>query len=185
MLLTVVYPDTYPDVGPHLDLSAPPNATKHPLLDVNEDRAKLLELVTPTIEESLGMAMVFTLVSALKDAAEQLMADRQTSKNEVQEQAVRKAEEEENRKFFGTKVTRERFIEWQAKFKVEMEEKAAQKREEEEAEEKKKAGGRSAARAEEKKMTGKELWERGLAGKEGDVEEEGIVEGVKEINVGA
>lgn len=104
--------------------------------------------------------------------------------------AVRKAEEEENKKFFGTKVTKERFIEWLAKFKVEMAEKEKQRKEEEEAEEKKKGGGAAksaaaAARNEEKKMTGKELWERGLAGKEVDVEGEDIVEGVKEIKVGA
>jgi hypothetical protein len=131
------------------------------------------------------MAMIFTLVSTLKDAAEQLMVDRQKQKNEVQEQVVRKAEEEENRKFFGTKVTSERFIEWQAKFKAEMEEKERLRREEEEAEEKKKGGAKGGARSEEKKLTGKELWERGLVGKEVDVDGEDLAEGVKEIKVGA
>lgn len=131
------------------------------------------------------MAMIFTLVSALKEAAEQLMVDRQKQKNEVQEMAVRKAEEEENRKFFGTKVTKERFIEWQGKFKKEMEEKARLKREEEEAEEKKKGGAKAASRNDEKKMSGKELWEKGLAGKEVDVDGEDLAEGVKEIKVGA
>ncbi|KPI42186.1 RWD domain-containing protein [Cyphellophora attinorum] len=185
IFLTVAYPEAYPDVGPHLDLAPPPNASKHPLFDVSEDKAQLLEALEPTIEESLGMAMIFTLVSTLKEAAEQLMVDRQKQKNEVQEQVVRKAEEEENRKFFGTKVTSERFLEWQAKFKVEMEEKERLRREEEEAEEKKKGGAKGGARSEEKKLTGKELWERGLVGKEVDVDGDDLAEGVKEIKVGA
>jgi hypothetical protein len=186
ILLNVTYPDAYPDVGPHLDITAPPNAQKHPLLDIAEDKAQLLESLETTIEESLGMAMVFTLVSTLKDAAEQIMADRQRQADEVFETQKRKAEEEENRKFFGTKVTREKFIEWQAKFKAEMEEKARVQKELEEAEEKKKGGAKAVARSEEKKMSGRELWEKGLAGNEADdVEGEDLTEGVKELKVGA
>lgn len=151
-----------------------------------DDKAGLLEALEPAIEESLGMAMVFTLVSTVKEAAEQLMSDRQRRQDEVTQQAARKAEEEENRKFYGTKVTGERFLEWQAKFKAEMEEKERLKREEEEAEEKKKGGARGvAARSDEKKMTGRELWEKGLAGKEVDLEGDDLLDGVKELKVGA
>ena len=185
ILLNVTYPETYPDVGPHLDLSAPPSAAKHPLIEVAEDKAQLLDALAPTIEESLGMAMVFTLVSTLKELAEQLMADRQRQEDEIRDMEVRKKEEKANRKFYGTKVTKERFLEWQANFKKEMEEAARVQREEEEAEEKKKGGAKAAAKAEEKRMTGRQLWEKGLVGKDADIEGEDLTEGVKELKVGA
>ncbi|GAD99373.1 conserved hypothetical protein [Paecilomyces variotii No. 5] len=168
LFLQVSYPEAYPDVAPDLEIAAPPNASKHPLLDLQEDRARLLDTLQPTIEENLGMAMVFTLVSALKEAAEQLMAERSNAVQAQKEMEIAKAEEEENRKFQGTLVTRERFLEWREKFMKELEEEEQRKLEEKEAEEKKK---KPSAR-EEKKLTGRQLWERGLAGK-GDYDEEG------------
>ncbi|KAJ9263204.1 hypothetical protein DTO212C5_7630 [Paecilomyces variotii] len=167
LFLQVSYPEEYPDVAPDLEISAPPNASKHPLLDLQEDRARLLETLQPTIEENLGMAMVFTLVSALKESAEQLMAERANAVQAKREMEIAQAEEEENRKFQGTLVTRERFLEWKEKFMKEMEEEEQRKLEEKEAEEKKK---KPSAR-EEKKLTGRQLWETGLAGK-GDYDEE-------------
>ncbi|RMD39195.1 hypothetical protein DV735_g5934, partial [Chaetothyriales sp. CBS 134920] len=80
ILLNVSYPESYPEVAPHLDLSSPSNAAKHPFLDVASDKAALLEGLQPTIEESLGMAMIFTLVTTLKESAEQLIIDRQQAK---------------------------------------------------------------------------------------------------------
>jgi hypothetical protein len=78
-----------------------------------------------------------------------------------------KAEEEENKKFQGTPVNRETFLEWHAKFQKEIEEEELRQKEEKEAEDKKKRSNKD-----DKKLTGRELWERGLAGK-GDYEEEG------------
>ena len=181
ILLNVTYPEAYPDVGPYLDITSPPNASKYPLLDVAEDKAQLLETLEPMIEESLGMAMVFTLVTTLKDSAETLIADRQRAAEEVQEVEKRKAEEVENRKFHGTAVTRESFLEWRAKFKKEVDEKERLRKEEEEAEDKKKRVGKAG----EGKLTGKQLWERGLVGKadEEDFEGENAVEAVGKLKV--
>ncbi|ETI22182.1 hypothetical protein G647_06255 [Cladophialophora carrionii CBS 160.54] len=180
--LNVTYPDAYPDVGPHLDISAPPNAPRHPHLDVGEDKARLLDALGPTIEDNLGMAMVFTLVTTLKEAAEVLISDRIRQAEEAREVLVREKEEEENRKFHGTLVNRERFLEWRERFRREMEEKERKAREEEEAEEKKKRGG---GKAEEKRLTGKQLWERGLAGKgdEEDIDGEDAVAAVEKLKV--
>ncbi|RMZ84053.1 hypothetical protein DV737_g1353, partial [Chaetothyriales sp. CBS 132003] len=111
ILLNVTYPDSYPDVSPHLDITSPSNSPKHPLLDVSSDKARLLEGLQPTIEESLGMAMIFTLVTALKESAEQLIIDRRKAKETEREEELRKAEAEENRRFEGTKVTRQTFLE--------------------------------------------------------------------------
>jgi hypothetical protein len=158
--LEVTYPEEYPDVAPELNISSPPNAPKHPRLDVQGDREHLLEALQPTIEENMGMAMVFTLVSALKDSAESLMADRANAVEAEREQARAKAEEEENRKFQGTPVNKETFLEWNARFQQEIRDEEQREREEKEAEDKKKKPGK-----EEKKLTGRQLWEQGLAGK--------------------
>ncbi|KAJ6171074.1 RWD domain-containing protein [Penicillium chermesinum] len=167
IFLEVSYPEDYPDVAPELSISAPPNAPKNPRLDIQEDRDHLLQSLQPTIEENMGMAMVFTLVSALKESAENLMVERANVVRAEQEKAAAKAEEEENAKFRGTPVTRETFTQWLANFQKEIEEEEQRLKLEKEAEDKKKKSGK-----EEKKLTGRQLWERGLAGK-GDYDEEG------------
>lgn len=184
LILQVSYPNEYPDVAPELDILTPPNAPKHSRFDIQEDKAHLMEALQPSIEENLGMAMVFTLVSTLKEAAENLIMERVASEREAHEKEIAKAEEEENRKFQGTLVTRERFLEWRERFMGEMEEQEQREREEKEAEEKKK---KPSAR-EEPKLTGRQLWERGLAGK-ADYDEEGDEElpstGVEKLQISA
>lgn len=165
IFLEVTYPEDYPDVAPELNITSPPNAPKHPRLDVQEDRDRLLEALQPTIEETMGMAMVFTLVSTLKDSAELLMAERANAVQAEKEMAAAQAEEEENKKFQGTPVNRETFLEWNARFQKEIQEEEQRQREEKEAEDKKKKSTK-----EEKKLTGRQLWEQGLAGK-GDYDE--------------
>ncbi|KAL3485677.1 ubiquitin-conjugating enzyme/RWD-like protein [Aspergillus germanicus] len=185
LVLDVSYPEEYPDVAPELEISAPPNAQKHPRLDINEDHDRLLEALQPTIEENMGMAMVFSLVSALKESAELLMAERVNAVHAEIEMQAAKAEEEENRKFQGTVVNRETFLEWLEKFKKEMEEEERKLREEREAEEKK--ANKKAGVKEEKKLTGKQLWERGLAGKADfdEEEEDGLPAAVEKVKIAA
>lgn len=181
ILLNVRYPETYPDVAPYLDITQPPNAARYPHLDVQEDKARLLEALEPTIEENMGMAMVFTLVSTLKDAAELLISERQQAIQALKDVEAAKAEEEENRKFEGEKVTRETFLAWREKFQEEVAEEKARKAAEKEAEDKKKRGGR----AEERKLTGKQLWLQGVATKmvEEDDEGEDALESIKDLKV--
>jgi hypothetical protein len=158
LILSVSYPEDYPDVAPRLDLSSPPNAPKHKHLDIQEDKTRLLDGLTATIEENLGMAMVFTLVTTIKDEAELLIAERQQAVQAAKDMEAAEAEAEENRKFEGTKVTRETYLDWSRRFKEEMAEIKKKAEEQREAEEKKKKGAK-----EEKKMTGRELWESGIA----------------------
>lgn len=113
------------------------------------------------------MAMVFTLVSTLKDGAELLISERQKAVQAQKEFEAAKAEEEENKKFHGTAVTRQSFLEWRDKFRKEMEEAEKRRQEEMLAEDKK----RRAAK-EEVRLSGRQLWERGLAGK-GEEEDDG------------
>lgn len=127
------------------------------------------------------MAMVFTLVTTLKEAAELLISERQRA-IEVQEEAVKaEAEAEENRKFEGTKVTPESYLAWSAKFKQEMADLKKRAEEQKELDEKKKRGPK-----EEKKMSGKELWVKGIATRAADEEEEEAIdalEGMKTLKV--
>lgn len=128
----------------------------------------------------MGMAMVFTLVSTLKEAAESLIAEREAQAQALRDAEARKAEEEENRKFHGTAVTRESFLAWREKFRNEIADKAMKEQEEQEAEDKKRRG-----RLEEKKLTGKQLWETGLVGKvdEEDLDGEDPLDGVEKLKI--
>ena len=121
------------------------------------------------------MAMVFTLVSTLKDSAELLISERQKAAQAVKDFEAAKVEEEENRKFHGTSVTRESFLEWRENFRNEMDEVEEKKREEKEADDKKKR-----VKVEEK-LTGRQLFERGLVGKMEEEDEDGEVDALKNV----
>src|SRR5262245_30648531 len=115
IILNVRFPPNYPDEAPDLDITQPPNSAKHPYLDIQEDKAILLSSLQETITDNLGMQMIFTLVTALKDIAELQISERQQAKQALKEIEAQKAEEEENRKFQGEAVTRESFLAWREK----------------------------------------------------------------------
>ncbi|KAJ5482649.1 hypothetical protein N7539_006095 [Penicillium diatomitis] len=146
IFLEVSYPEDYPDVAPDLKITPVPNAPKHPLLELPEDEDVLTTALNNAVEENMGMAMVFALVSALKEAAEQLMIERVQAVEDEKAVAAQKVEEEENKKFRGTpKVAKE-----------------------------------------EKKLTGRQLWERGLAGKaDFDDEDEDYMPPIEKLKVAA
>ncbi|KAF2463147.1 RWD-domain-containing protein [Lindgomyces ingoldianus] len=179
IILNVQYPEAYPDEAPRLDVSAPPNAPKYPFLDIQEDKAQLLSSLHDTIEENIGMAMVFTLVSTLKDLVELLIQDRKTAQQALKEIEAQKIEEEENKKFHGTAVTRESFLAWRERFRMELQEEEQRRIEEKEAEDKKKKF------KEEKRLTGKELWQQGLAGKGEEDEGKDGLEGMEKLKIEA
>lgn len=132
----------------------------------------------------MGMAMIFTLVSTLKDNAEQLIAERQAGARHEHEQRVLAQEAEENKKFHGTPVSPETFMKWRADFRKEMEEMKVKQEEEDEAAEKKKNRGKDTVT----QLTGKQLWERGLAGKieeDEDYDDDAPVEGIEKLKVEA
>jgi hypothetical protein len=126
-----------------------------------------LASLTETIEENLGMAMIFTLVTVIKDSAELIITERQNAKQALADIEAAKLEEEENKKFQGDAVNRDTFIAWRERYMKEQEDEERRQVEEKEAEDKK-----SRAKKEEKKMTGRELWEKGLVGKVDEDEEE-------------
>lgn len=178
IMLTVAYPESYPDVGPSLDITFPPNAPKLPQLSLPDDKAHLLSSVDETITESMGQAMIFTLISALKESAEQLIGERLDHVQAEKDKEAAKVEEAENAKFHGEAVTRESFLAWRARFREEME------REEDERRRVEDEGKSRKARVEEAKMSGRELWERGLVGKTEEEEgEEDALKGVEKLKI--
>jgi hypothetical protein len=183
IILNVKYTTNYPDEAPDLDITQPPNAPKHPYLDIQDDKSRLLSALNETIPDNLGMQMVFTLVMALKDSAELLISERQNAKQAILEMEAAKAEEEENRKFQGEAVTIESFLKWRDGYRRELREEEQRRKEELEAEEKKKG------KKEEKKLTGRELWTQGLVGKGGWDEDEAdgtdALEGMEKLKVSA
>ena len=175
ILLAVSYPTNYPDVAPNLDISFPQNASARPEhLTLPDDKPHLLSTLEEPISESLGLAMVFTLITTLKESTESLIAVRISDVQAEKDREAAKEEEKENAKFYGEKVTKERFLAWRNAFQEELRRKREdeERRREEEAPGK---GGKGVKGKEEKKLSGKELWEKGLVGKgddEGDAADE-------------
>ncbi|KAI5952185.1 GIR2 [Candida theae] len=139
------------------------------------DLSKLLSKLNEEAEIGIGMPSVFTLVTVLKDEAESLFNEKLAIKNKEFERRRNELERIEQQKFQGTKVTRESYNEWRLKFRQEMkfEEKDRLKMQQ-------MHGGR---------LTGKQIFERGLAGTEdedegnGGVEGDELAEGVKGLSV--
>lgn len=180
--MSIKYPEFYPEEAPEIDLTSPSNAPSHPYFDLSSDKDQLLESISSAITENLGMAMIFTLYSTLKDAAEQIIIDRQQAAREAHEQRIIAAEEEENKRFQGPPVTPESFMKWRNEFRAEMDKIKKEEEAEEEEKEKKKNRGKEVVN----KLTGRQLWERGLVGKvdEEDDGEDGIpVGGIEKLKV--
>ncbi|ORX54449.1 RWD-domain-containing protein [Hesseltinella vesiculosa] len=114
VLLHVKYTPTYPDELPEFDIEDLEGTLSDDL------HTKLIEELRLVAEESLGMAMVFTMASLLKDQLNEIVMSAQRILQQEVEERRRKAEELENAKFHGTKVTLERFIDWKKKFDKEV-----------------------------------------------------------------
>ena len=181
ILLSVDYPEAYPDVAPILDITAPEDEEPHRLFNLDEDKHQLDEALNAAVEENMGMPMIFTLVSTLKETAESLIASRQEVEKQAHIKRVMAIEAEENKKFHGTPVTVESFNRWREAFRKEQQDKEDAEKEEERLAELKRNRGKET----EVKLTGRQLWERGLAGKGGEEGEdfEEMARGMEKVGV--
>jgi hypothetical protein len=186
--LTIRYPETYPEVIPELDLDS---ITEEVDLEADYDseddeqtiaskrainlaetvefsKEDLHVLTSKLVEEAnmqIGIPMIFALVTQLKDDAEALFTQNLNLK---QTQYNKKREEQdmlEQKKFQGTPVTKESFGKWRSEFRKEMN-----------------IEGKTAERFKlmhNGKLSGKEIFEQGLAGDE----EDELSENVKSMTV--
>ncbi|KAH3660415.1 hypothetical protein OGAPHI_007001 [Ogataea philodendri] len=127
LILNVRYPETYPEVVPQLRLEKTSDDVPEESLNVEEsvelDKDDLLDLeesLNSNALENVGMPSVFTLTSLLKDEAETLFQEKVAAKEKMVEQERQAREYEEQKKFAGTKLTKENFAQWRAKFRAEM-----------------------------------------------------------------
>ncbi|POS83286.1 hypothetical protein EPUL_003780, partial [Erysiphe pulchra] len=161
IILSVKYPPDYPDVPPILEILRSPDGSTHPFFNITEDANDLLNSLTETIDENIGMAMIFAIVSTLKENAENLISIRQQEWQQEQNEKFMEAERKENSKFHGTPVTPETFASWRKNFISEMEELKKKRQEMEELAEKKKGKVKEIIPI----YTGKQLWMKGMVGK--------------------
>ncbi|KAG0164228.1 RWD domain-containing protein 1 [Apophysomyces sp. BC1034] len=108
--LHVKFTPQYPEELPEYDLEV----TQGTLTDTQKER--ITNALKTAGDESLGMAMIFTMASYMKDELNEIIMDGQRALQEVEEEKRRKEEEAEQAKFRGTRVTIERFMEWKKKY---------------------------------------------------------------------
>ncbi|ORX38215.1 ubiquitin-conjugating enzyme/RWD-like protein [Kockovaella imperatae] len=118
--LIVSYPSTYPDVIPDLSFESIDEETGELS---EEEEEKLLESLRQVAEESIGMAMTFTIASAAREALAEVLKDRQRREKEEDDRRAAEYEEMEARKTRGTPVTTASFEAWRRKFLEELRQK--------------------------------------------------------------
>ncbi|GAA6034309.1 hypothetical protein JCM8097_003837 [Rhodosporidiobolus ruineniae] len=121
--LLITYTPTYPDEPPEMALEVLEG-------EVNDEEEQfMLDGLRQGAEESLGMAMVFTLASQLKELLAEMLVKRKERIAREDDERFRAEEEAIAAKKRGTPVTRESFAAWSAKFEAEL---AAQRKKEDE-----------------------------------------------------
>ncbi|CRK87088.1 CLUMA_CG000838, isoform A [Clunio marinus] len=98
-----------------------------PLLDIENDnfddevlREKLMDNMKSVIEENIGMEMIFTLVAGAQELLNTLFDEMKTSREEAKQRKEQELEEAERKRFEGTRVTVETFMNWRNEFEKEM-----------------------------------------------------------------
>ncbi|CAG2247262.1 RWD domain-containing protein 1-like [Mytilus edulis] len=114
------YVQNYPDEAPVFEITD--------LENLDEEYEDILnDFINEQISENLGMAMVFTIVSALQEKIAVIIEDRKRQEEEEKERVFREKEEAEQKRFEGTKVSVETFLAWKLKFEAEVNELKAQR----------------------------------------------------------
>lgn len=111
--LQFTYTPDYPDTAPLMEVSDYDNMDDMELTQLND-------LMTATAEENLGMAMVFTIITAVQEHLTESMERGAREKEEREERKKQEDEERERKRFEGTRVTVETFLAWKLKFDAEM-----------------------------------------------------------------
>ncbi|CAJ0968170.1 unnamed protein product [Ranitomeya imitator] len=111
--LKFTYVESYPDEAPLYEIVSQENLE-------DSDASAVLALLAEQAQENLGMVMIFTLVSAAQDKLNEIIDQIKNRREEEKIQKEKEVEEAEKKRFHGTPVTIENFLNWKAKFDVEM-----------------------------------------------------------------
>ncbi|KAB5595300.1 Rwdd1 protein [Ceratobasidium theobromae] len=168
VVLGIEYTPNYPDEVPRLTLQ-----TEEGELEEKE----ILDLISSMKgigEENLGMAMVFTLVTHLREALVDVIEKRIAREKEIEQEKERQLMEAEAARTRGTPVTVSSFNQWRIKFMAEMKER--QEREEDDKLKTLSPKERDEWRKSKSKPTGRQLFEknRDLATSDASYIEEGV-----------
>ncbi|XP_073229093.1 RWD domain-containing protein 1-like [Porites lutea] len=110
--LQFTYVNTYPEDPPLIEIPS------YEGMDDSEAE-NLREFLDQEAQENLGMAMIFTLVSAAQEKLNEFVDKLKNRKEEEKLRKEREAEEAEKNKFTGTPVTLETFLAWRRAFEQE------------------------------------------------------------------
>lgn len=111
--LVFTYTERYPDTAPTVEIEDPEN-----FRDGYEEG--LLEHIQETIQENIGIEMIFSLVSSAQEWLNCKYDELKSAAESQKEAELRAKEEEERKKFEGTRVTVESFMTWKTKFELDM-----------------------------------------------------------------
>lgn len=111
--LIFTYTEKYPDTAPLVEIEETEN-----FRDGYEEG--LIKHIQETIEENIGIEMIFSLVSSAQEWLNCKYDELKKEAEDEKESAKRRLEEEERKKFEGTRVTVESFMAWKNKFELEM-----------------------------------------------------------------
>uniref|UniRef100_A0A0K8TQ58 RWD domain-containing protein n=1 Tax=Tabanus bromius TaxID=304241 RepID=A0A0K8TQ58_TABBR len=144
--LVFTYTATYPDEAPLVEIEDPINFK-------DEYESALLEHINNTIQEHLGMEMIFSLVSSAQEWLNERWDEFKSEEENARMKKQLEDEEAERKKFEGTRVSVETFLAWKTQFELDIG--VAAKREK--------------ALADGKKLTGRELFLRDNTLNESDI----------------
>ncbi|GFO36368.1 RWD domain-containing protein 1 [Plakobranchus ocellatus] len=110
------YTADYPDSMPLMEYADSDNMDDKQL-------DSLMDFMKSQAEENLGMAMIFTIISAVQERLTDMMEQAAKDEEEAAERRKQEHEEAERKRFEGTRVTVETFMAWKKKFDAEISEK--------------------------------------------------------------
>ncbi|EEB09074.1 RWD domain-containing protein [Schizosaccharomyces japonicus yFS275] len=158
VIFTATCGDEYPEVVPEFTIEYEPSSV---LEDTDKDR--VVALVKQNAEENIGMAMLFSLCSILKEEVIAMLEEKHQAEERRIEAEKQRQLAAENKKFQGTPVTRETFLAWKEKFDVWRKEQERLQQEKQLSDALSAASSAAARKAIlETKMTGRELFENNL-----------------------
>ncbi|ODV64997.1 RWD-domain-containing protein [Hyphopichia burtonii NRRL Y-1933] len=182
--LNVKYPETYPEVVPILEITIEedevvvedededgedPNKAIHLSESIEfskEDLKFLLNKLNEEAELQIGMPSVFALATQLKDESEILFQKKLDKAQKDYDDKLLAKERQEQNKFIGTEVTKESWLKWRNDFRNELQIELKDKERQD--------------KIHNGKLTGREIFERGLAGDDDLLD---ITDNLKQVTV--